>query len=143
MIRPLRRLTTDEPQYGIPLFMLNRFVSFLAASALFLARPGFGQIPQLPPDTLRVLPEAGTSPVTALPDTLPPERRSDIDTVVVYTAKDSVAYSMRTRFMHLYGQGDIKYRSMGIQAERIGVNWDSATMAAEGVPDSSDTTGSG
>ncbi len=67
--------------------------------------------------------------------------RSDIDTLVVYSAKDSIIYSMKTRFMNLYGQSDLQYRTMGLKAERVNVNWDTATLFAEGVPDTADTTG--
>lgn len=72
-------------------------------------------------------------------DTLRP--RSDVDTLVIYSAKDSIIYSMRTRFMNLYGQSELQYRTMGLNAERVAVNWDTATLFAEGVPDTADTTG--
>jgi hypothetical protein len=74
-----------------------------------------------------------------LADTL--SSRSDIDTVVIYSATDSIIYSMRTRFMNLYGQSDLHYRTMGLKAERVAVNWDTATLFAEGVPDTADSTG--
>ena len=68
-------------------------------------------------------------------------RVSGVDTLVVYSAQDSVTYSLRTRTMQLYGTGDIKYRTIGLQAERIAVNWDNATLKAQGVPDTSDPKG--
>lgn len=68
-------------------------------------------------------------------------RVSGLDTLVVYNAKDSISYSLRTRHMNLYGKSDIKYRTIDLKAERIGVNWDTATLTAEGVPDTSDKTG--
>jgi lipopolysaccharide assembly outer membrane protein LptD (OstA) len=68
-------------------------------------------------------------------------RRSDIDTVVVYSAKDSIVYSMSIRMMKLYGQSDLQYRTMGLQSERVNVNWDNATLFAQGVPDTADSTG--
>ena len=66
---------------------------------------------------------------------------SGVDTLVVYSAHDSVIYSLHTRYMRLYGEGDIKYRTIGLQADRIAVNWDNATLQAEGVPDTSDPKG--
>lgn len=45
---------------------------------------------------------------------------------------------MRTRYMNMYGKGDLKYRTMGLQAERIDVNWDTANLNAHGVKDTSD-----
>jgi lipopolysaccharide assembly outer membrane protein LptD (OstA) len=88
---------------------------------------------QVSSDTLRLQ--------TALPDATVRPRPSDVDTVVVYSAKDSITYSMRTRFMHLYGASELSYRTIGLKADRIDVNWDTATMNAEGTPDPGDTTG--
>ncbi len=58
-----------------------------------------------------------------------------VDTVVVYSARDSIVYSMRTRFMNLYGEGQTNYQQMALKAERIDVNWDTATLIAAGVQD--------
>lgn len=60
--------------------------------------------------------------------------------MVTYLAKDSIVYSMSTRLMNLYGKSELKYRSIGLKAERIGVNWDTATLNAEGIPDTSSKT---
>lgn len=68
-------------------------------------------------------------------------RPSDVDTVIVYSSKDSIVYSMRTRLMKLYGAGDLKYRNLGLKAARIDVNWDTAHLSAEGVPDTADRSG--
>ncbi len=48
---------------------------------------------------------------------------------------------MRTRFMNLYGKSDLKHRTMGLQAERIDVNWDTANLNAHGVNDTTDKSG--
>ena len=58
-----------------------------------------------------------------------------VDTTVVYTAKDSIIYSMKTRFMNLFGEGATNYQQMSLKAERIQVNWDSSTLTAAGVAD--------
>ena len=93
-------------------------------------------IPSARPDTLRV-------PSTSSQDTLKPPAvgKSGVDTVVTYSASDSIIYSMSTRFMNMYGKGDLKYRTVGLKAERVDVNWATATLMAEGVKDTSDTTG--
>ncbi|MBM4168794.1 MAG: LPS-assembly protein LptD [Ignavibacteria bacterium] len=80
---------------------------------------------------------ADTSTVV-LPDTLI-LYRSDVDTVVVYSARDSISYSMNSRFMRLYGSSEIKYQAIGLKAARIGINWDNATLEAEGAEQKSDT----
>lgn len=60
---------------------------------------------------------------------------SGVDTVVTYTAKDSITYSMNSRMMNLYGKSELKYRAMGLKAERVDVNWNTATLGAQGIPD--------
>ncbi len=66
-----------------------------------------------------------------------------IDTVVNYSSADSIIYSIPARSMSLYSKGNIRYQKMDLQAERITINWNDATMSAFGVPDTSDTSGRG
>ena len=68
-------------------------------------------------------------------------RVSGIDTVVVYSSTDSIIYSMKTKTMSLFSNGDIKYQKMELQAERIDIDWDTSIMNAFGVTDTSDSTG--
>ncbi len=58
-----------------------------------------------------------------------------VDTLVVYSARDSIVYSMRTRRMYLYGEGQTNYQQMSLKAEQININWDNATLIASGVQD--------
>ncbi len=58
-----------------------------------------------------------------------------LDTLVTYAAADSIVYSMKTRFMNLYGDGATQYQQMNLTAEVINVNWDTATLTAVGVQD--------
>ncbi|HWP83480.1 MAG TPA: putative LPS assembly protein LptD [Bacteroidota bacterium] len=102
----------------------------------------------LPLFPLSLLAQETTQAVRTPSDTLVQAQRidtvsrpSDIDTVVIYSAKDSIVYSMRTRTMKLYGQSDLQYRTMGLTSERVDVNWDSATLFAQGIPDTADSTG--
>ncbi|MEX2191674.1 MAG: putative LPS assembly protein LptD [Bacteroidota bacterium] len=69
----------------------------------------------------------------SVPDTT--RRVSGLDTLVIYRAMDSISYSLRTRYMNLYGKGDIRYRTIQLEADRIAVNWDTATLTAGGVED--------
>jgi lipopolysaccharide assembly outer membrane protein LptD (OstA) len=66
---------------------------------------------------------------------------SGIDSVVTYTAADSVVYSLHTKKMSMYGKGDIKYKELGLKAENIDINWNTSILNAVGVPDTADTTG--
>ncbi len=79
--------------------------------------------------------QSAVSPDTslAIPDTS--QRVSGLDTLVIYKAADSISYSLRTRYMNLYGKGDIRYRTIRLEADRIAVNWDTATLTAGGVED--------
>ena len=65
---------------------------------------------------------------------------SGVDTVVTYIAKDSIVYSMSTRFMNLYGKSELRYKTIGLKAERVDVNCDNATLNAHGIPDTSAKT---
>jgi hypothetical protein len=64
-----------------------------------------------------------------------------VDTVVVYSAADSIVYSLSERVMTLYGNGDIKYKTIELKSDRIDMNWDTSILNARGVPDTADTTG--
>ena len=104
---------------------MTRFRIF-AAFPLLLTQ-AIAQIPtRTPSDTLG-----------SVPDTTAPVSVSGIDTLVTYSAQDSIIYSMRTRFMDLYRGSDIQYQTMGLKAERVSVNWDNATLVAVGVRDTS------
>ena len=85
-------------------------------------------------DSVRVAP----SPAA---DTTKARSGSGVDTVVTYSAKDSIVYSMRTRFMDLYGKTDLQYRTLGLKAERTNVNWTTMTLSATGVADTADKKG--
>ncbi len=78
----------------------------------------------------------------AIPDSLKPARSpSGVDSVVNYTAVDSVIYALDSRTMFMYGKGDIRYKDLGLKAENIDINWNTAILNARGVRDSTDTTG--
>ena len=127
--------------------------ALIALACLFSASPASAQ-QRAAQDSLRVPVDTvtGRMPDTLLtrsdttqaaaPDTIKPiESPSGIDSVVTYSAVDSVVYSMADRTMYLYGKGTIRYKELGLKAEHININWDDATLHAEGVPDSSDSTG--
>ncbi len=68
---------------------------------------------------------------------------SGIDSVVTYSSTDSVIYSLSTKTMFMYGKGNIRYKELGLKAEKIDVNWNTSTLDAQGVPDSTDTSKTG
>ncbi len=64
--------------------------------------------------------------------------KAAIDTVVTYSASDSIVYSISTREMKLYKKGDMKYRDFKLDAGHININWDTAILTAEGTKDTAD-----
>ncbi len=71
-------------------------------------------------------------PVPAAADTVVPSP-SGVDTVVVYSAIDSVIYDVASKKMRLYNKGDLQYRTMRLEAARILLDWDVSELYAEGV----------
>ena len=109
---------------------------------LIVAERSFSQGTSSPDTTSN--PGQSTTKDTAAtkPDTLKaPKSPSGVDSLVVYSAQDSVVYSLGTKTMHLFGKGNIKYRELGLKAEKIDVNWNTSILNAVGVPDLADTTG--
>jgi lipopolysaccharide assembly outer membrane protein LptD (OstA) len=68
-------------------------------------------------------------------DTTERTTNTSIDTLVNYTAKDSIIYSLRTRYMNLYGKSELQYQTISLKSERVNVNWDDATLVAYGAAD--------
>jgi lipopolysaccharide assembly outer membrane protein LptD (OstA) len=68
-------------------------------------------------------------------DTTKRTTNTSIDTLVNYTARDSIIYSLRTRYMNLYGKSELQYQTIGLKSERVNVNWDDATLVAYGAAD--------
>ena len=66
---------------------------------------------------------------------------SGVDTVVNYTCTDSIVYSFGTRVMSMYTKAEVKHQHMALKAERIDVNWNTSIVHANGIRDTSDTTG--
>lgn len=91
----------------------------------------------IPPDTLR----ASADSVGARDTTAVAASPSGIDSIVTYSASDSVIYALSSRTMYLFGKGEIRYKTFGIKAEHIDINWNTSVLNARGVPDSADTTG--
>ncbi len=66
-------------------------------------------------------------------------RKSEIDTTVVYTAVDSAIYDVENRNMFLFGNADIKYKTMRLRSAFVRMNLDSTLLEASGIPDSTGT----
>ncbi len=117
--------------------------SLLVLGLLLSASPGTAQerrisLPAGPGDTSGVVRRDSL----ALADTLKPHTSpSGVDSVVNYAATDSVVYNLDSRTMFMFGKGDIRYKELGLKAENIDINWNTAILNARGVPDPQDSTG--
>ncbi len=79
-------------------------------------QPNFGQ-PTQPPS-------ANLDSITLSPDAL--------DDQIDYTAADSMYFDIKNKQIHLYGQAEVKFQTMTIQANYILIDWKGNTMSAEG-----------
>lgn len=69
------------------------------------------------------------------------EKKFDVDAVVFSKASDSLKFDVVGKKMHLFGSGDLKYKSSELSAGSIDVNFVNNELSARGVIDTSDTTG--
>lgn len=60
-----------------------------------------------------------------------------IDTIVVFSAKDSAHFNLGKRQLRLRGASDVKYRTQELDAEVIVLDFTDRTMQAQGATDSS------
>ena len=61
-------------------------------------------------------------------------KANTIDARIEYTSNDSMVITGKG-IAHIYGSGDLKYKTMGLTAEYIRVSMDSSTLHAQGVYD--------
>ncbi len=69
-------------------------------------------------------------------------RKNSVDTLITYSARDSIVYRLNDKVMEMYGEGEITYGSFNLKAERITIDWEKSNLYAKGIPDttSTDTT---
>ena len=68
---------------------------------------------------------------------------SGIDSVVTYTATDSIVYDVAHRVMRSRGKATIDYKELGLKADQIDIHWTTSQFFARGSVDTTDTTGHG
>jgi hypothetical protein len=88
-------------------------------------------------DTARFSPKNYVSAADSVKsDSLKTTPKSDIETTINYTAKDSIRASMDNKMIWLYGQAKIKYGTVEVEAEEIVIDYASNTILAQGKRDS-------
>jgi lipopolysaccharide assembly outer membrane protein LptD (OstA) len=98
-------------------------------SCFFISFFGFGIV------TAQPVKEYTMKAAVSRNDTTKRTKVTSIDTLVNYTAKDSIIYSLSTRYMNLYGNSELQYQTIDLKSERVNINWDDATLVAYGIPD--------
>jgi lipopolysaccharide assembly outer membrane protein LptD (OstA) len=72
--------------------------------------------------------------VVAVPDSL--KKKGDLETTVVYTARDSSIIDEENRTLYLYGDAHVTYGDIKLEAEYITLNWLTNQVVAIGKVDS-------
>ena len=60
----------------------------------------------------------------------------DLEGPIDYHAADSIVYDLENGFLHLFGETNLVYDRIDLSAERSTYDWNTSTLSAEGVPDS-------
>lgn len=71
------------------------------------------------------------------------KKKSDLESPLRYTAKDSMVFDVKNRMLYLYNGASLKYQSMDLQAHKIWVDWKENMIYAEGIWDSTLNNGKG
>ena len=65
----------------------------------------------------------------------PPQSSGGIDSVVTYTAQDSIIFTFDDKNMTMFGKSDVRHKEMSLKSEIIQVNWNTNDIEAYGVID--------
>jgi len=116
-----------------------RRVLFLAWALML--QPAATAVAQTRSESASTMQDTLRAPGAARDTLLQARSPSGIDSVVAYSASDSIVYSLADKTMYMFGKGNIRYKELGLKAERIDINWNTSMLNARGVPDTSDTSG--
>jgi hypothetical protein len=131
-------LFTPSARLLIP-FVISILTIFISTIAFAQERPlqppslrvNPDTIPQKP-DSLQMVPDS----LGAKSDTTYRKEDSDIETVINYTARDSIRASMDSKMIWLYGDAKIKYGTIELEADEITIDYANSTLTAHGSRDS-------
>ena len=65
-----------------------------------------------------------------------PPPKSDIETTIFYSARDSINSSLESKIIKLYGNAKIKYGEIELEADEIIIDYEKSTITARGQLDS-------
>ncbi len=88
--------------------------------------PGGSQRPlSVKPDSLSLKKDSTTA-----------AKKGDIETTIVYSATDSINFSLDRKIVKLYGDAKVQYGTIQLDAEIIVIDYEKSTITADGKPDS-------
>ena len=74
-------------------------------------------------------------------DSLKNQSRDDLDAIVYANASDSLSFDVKNKTMHLYGDGNIKYKTTELKSADISIDFETSNLYAIGVEDTSGIDG--
>ena len=99
---------------------------------LFLVIPSVSYS-QMESDSLLSLMQIDTTANNEMDSTI---QKSEIETTINYSAKDSIFYDLKSQKIKLYGNSKIDYGEINLEAYEILVNWNDKTLDANYLTDS-------
>ncbi len=88
-------------------------------------------------DSLTSLPSTNKKDtVTVKADSIKNTPKSDIETTILYSARDSINSNLDQKIIKLYGDAKVKYGLIELQAEEIVIDYNSSTITANSLVDS-------
>jgi hypothetical protein len=133
-------------------FVLWLFLGFmLAGSHLSFAQinpgsriPGFGNSSTTPATPVKIKPKQATvkkdTVISIIPDSLK-SADSQLETTVIYKAKDSTILDVESETLYLYGEAVVTYGDIELKADFIKLNWGKSEVYAHGLPDTTKKSG--
>lgn len=122
----------------VVIFLLAVLVQFVQAQEKPVRAPA-GVLP-LKTDTARTpKPDTLSLPADSLKnqaDSVSQARKGDIETTILYSARDSIISNLPDKIVKLYGQAAIKYGDIELKAEEIVIDYNLSTISANGKLDS-------
>jgi len=127
-------ISRSVPRFFVLLFSLSLGASSLRAQVETPVRDP-GEIP-VQADTLISADTIPTDTAAVRPDTTISQGKSDIETTIKYSARDSIRASIDGKKIWLYGQAKIVYGQIQLDADEILIDYDKGTLTAHGRRDS-------
>ena len=132
-------MSGGNPGSGDGLMMILKYSPVSLVTVLLLTFSPSAAFAQQPADTLQTRGDSlanlpGAVSVAKADTGIQTQSPSGIDSVVSYSATDSIVYSLSGRMMYLFGNGEIKYKELGLKAEPDGtIRYDAIPLRLENL----------